>query len=246
VAAHDIAAVMPPDELRMLFIRHRPNVAFDFDPDQTDAIPRQVDEFDRLAAATAGRPLRGELPADADRIFAASLVDAQADVAAEAAAHRPAFGHLALLVQLPGIDVRERVAAEKGGPLTGRELVILEERARAVRAWLDTYAPPEARVEVRRDAVPEAVADLNPDQRAFLASLAEALGVLPATEWVGAGLQAAIFAAAQERGLGAGAGFGALYAAFLGRPSGPRAGWLLASLDRPFVVERLRAAGGVA
>ena len=33
---------------------------------------------------------------------------------------------------------------------------------------------------------------------------------------------------------------------FLGRQSGPRAGWLLASLDRPFVVERLRAAGGAA
>jgi lysyl-tRNA synthetase class 1 len=246
VAAHEIAAVMPPDELRMLFVRHRPNVAFDFDPDQTDAIPRQVDEFDRLAAATAGRPVRGELPADADRIFAASLVDAEADVATEAAAHRPAFAHLALLVQLPGIDVAERVAAEKGGPLTERELVILEERTRAVRAWLDTYAPPEARVEVRRDAMPETVADLAPDQRAFLTALADALAAVPATEWVGEGLQSAIFAAAQERGLGAGAGFAALYAAFLGRPSGPRAGWLLASLDRPFVVERLRAAGGVA
>ncbi len=246
VAAHEIAAVMPPNELRMLFVRHRPNVAFDFDPDQTDAIPRLVDEFDRLAATTAGRPVRGELPADADRIFAASLVDAEADVATEAAAHRPAFAHLALLVQLPGIDVPERVAAEKGGPLTERELAILEERTRAVRAWLDTYAPPEARVEVRRDAVPEAVADLTPDQRGFLAALADALGLLPATEWVGEGLQSAIFAAATERGLGAGAGFAALYAAFLGRPSGPRAGWLLASLDRPFVVERLRAAGGVA
>jgi lysyl-tRNA synthetase class 1 len=246
VAAHEIAAVMPPNELRMLFVRHRPNVAFEFDPDQTDAIPRQVDEFDRLAAATAGRPVRGELPADADRVFAASLVDPEADVGAEAAAHRPAFAHLALLVQLPGIDVPERVAAEKGGPLTERELAILEERTRAVRAWLDTYAPPEARVEVRRDAVPEAAADLTPDQRAFLAELADALVALPATEWVGEGLQSAIFAAAKERGLGAGAGFAALYAAFLGRPSGPRAGWLLASLDRPFVVERLRAAGGVA
>ena len=65
VPAHEITAVMPPDELRLLFVRHRPNVAFEFDPNQTDAIPRQVDEFDRLAAATAGRPIRGELPADA-------------------------------------------------------------------------------------------------------------------------------------------------------------------------------------
>ncbi len=144
VAAHEIAQVMPPDELRMLFVRHRPNVAFEFDPDQTDAIPRLLDEFDRLAAATAGRPVRGELPADPDRIFAASLTDAEADVAAEAAAHRPAFAHLAMLVQLPGVDVPERVTAEKGSPLTERELVILARRTDAARAWLERYAPPEA------------------------------------------------------------------------------------------------------
>ena len=156
VPAHEIAAVMPPDELRLLFVRHRPNVAFEFDPDQTDAIPRQVDEFDRLAAATAGRPVRGELPADPDRIFAAALTDPDADVAAEAAAHRPAFAHLALLVQLPGIDVPERVTAEKGSPLTERELVILARRTDAARAWLDRYAPPEAKIEVQRDGVPSA------------------------------------------------------------------------------------------
>ena len=102
VPAHEIAAVVPPNELRLLFVRHRPNVSFEFDPIGTDAIPRHMDEFDRLAAATAGRPVRGELPADADRIFAASLVDPKADAAAEAEAYRPAFGHLALLAQLPG------------------------------------------------------------------------------------------------------------------------------------------------
>jgi hypothetical protein len=32
--------------------------------------------------------------------------------------------------------------------------------------------------------------------------------------------------------------------AFLGRTNGPRAGWLLASLDLGFVVERFRAAAG--
>ena len=36
--------------------------------------------------------------------------------------------------------------------------------------------------------------------------------------------------------------FEAIYAAFLGRPNGPRAGWLLASLEPSFVVERARAA----
>jgi lysyl-tRNA synthetase class 1 len=55
--------------------------------------------------------------------------------------------------------------------------------------------------------------------------------------------QAAIFAVAAEHGLDAKAAFNALYLAFLGRPNGPRAGWLLASLERDFVISRLAAAG---
>jgi lysyl-tRNA synthetase class 1 len=246
VPAHEIAEVMPPDELRLFLLRHRPNVAFDFDPNGTDAIPRIVDEFDRLAAATAGRPVRGELPAEPERIFAAALVDPAADVGAEAAAWRPAFGHLALLVQLPGIDVAERAAAEKGTPLDEREAVILDRRVRAARAWLEAYAPDSARVEIQREAVPDAVGGLSADQHAYCAALAETLESLPHAEWVGEGLQGAIFATAKERGIASGQAFAALYAAFLGRTSGPRAGWLLASLERPFVVERLRRAGATA
>ena len=54
--------------------------------------------------------------------------------------------------------------------------------------------------------------------------------------------QALIFRVAGEVGLASGRAFGALYAAFLGRTNGPRAGWLLASLDPAFVTERLRTA----
>ena len=38
--------------------------------------------------------------------------------------------------------------------------------------------------------------------------------------------------------------FEAIYRAFLGRTNGPRAGWLLASLDPVFVSERAREASG--
>ncbi len=80
-AAHHIAEVLPPEQLRLLFLRPRYNQAIDFDPDGTDAIPRIFDESDRIAAAVAGHEVKGELPADPDRLFAASLVDPQADAA---------------------------------------------------------------------------------------------------------------------------------------------------------------------
>jgi hypothetical protein len=98
----------------------RAQQAIDFDPENT-TIPRLFDEFDRIAAATAGREVKGELPADHDRLFTYSLAGAAPDVAAEASAFRPAFGHLALLLQIPGVDIPERMEAEKGAPLTALE-----------------------------------------------------------------------------------------------------------------------------
>jgi lysyl-tRNA synthetase class 1 len=239
-SAHEIAEVVPPEQLRLLFVRPRPNHALEFDPEGTDAIPRLFDESDRIAAATAGREVKGELPPDHDRIFAASLVDPAADPIAAGGAYRPPFAHLALLLQIPGADVRARLEAEKGEPLTEFEAGILAERTDAARAWLDAYAPDRARIEVQRQALPLAAAGLDSAQRAALKHLAVVLGV--ASAWDGESLQAAIFDAARATDLPANRVFAALYLAFLGQPSGPRAGWLLASLPPAFVVERLRAA----
>jgi lysyl-tRNA synthetase class I len=66
--------------------------------------------------------------------------------------------------------------------------------------------------------------------------------VTGAHAWDGESLQAAIFDAARVGGIPAGRMFAALYLSFLGQPSGPRAGWLLASLSHDFVVDRLREA----
>ena len=85
-AAHTIAEVIPPEQLRFLFLRPRPNQAIEFDPDGTDAVPRLFDEFDKFAAATAGREVKGELPPGYEATFRYSLLDPNADVAAEAAA----------------------------------------------------------------------------------------------------------------------------------------------------------------
>ena len=242
-AAHLVAEVMPPEQLRLLFLRPRYNQAIDFDPEGTDAVPRVFDESDRLAAAVAGREFKGEVPADPEHVFAASQVDPAADTAAEAASYRPSFAHLAMLVQVPGVDVAERVAAEKGEPLSERELAILDERSTAARRWLETYAPDQARMAVQAELPTSAVADLDPETLRFLRELsnwAEREAPVSGEAW-----QALIFNVAKlrEPPLPPGAAFRAIYSAFLGRPNGPRAGWLLASLEPSFVIRRLDEAG---
>jgi lysyl-tRNA synthetase, class I len=244
-AAHRIADVLPPELLRFLFIRPRPNQVIEFDPQGTDAVPRLFDDFDKFAAATAGKDVHGELPAGHEQIFRYSLLSPDADVAAEAAAFRPQFAHLAMLIQVPGVDIEERVAAEKGDALTDREREILDERVASARAWLDEYAPEAARLVVRRDGLPAEAADLDDAQRRFLGALAEAAGE-PGATLSGEAWQGRIFLAAQDKDVAARRAFEAIYRAFLGRPNGPRAGWLLASLDPEFVRGRLGEAAGSA
>ncbi|MEO5939868.1 MAG: lysine--tRNA ligase, partial [Candidatus Limnocylindrales bacterium] len=242
-AAHLIADVIPPEQLRFLFLRPRPNQVIEFEPDGSDAIPRLFDEFDRFAAATAGKEVRGEIAPGFAGTFAYSLLDPGADTAAEAAAFRPAFSHLALLLQLPNVDLSARVAAEKGSPLTEREIATFDERVGAARAWLEAYAPERAVVAIRSELPGEAVAALDEEQRRYLGALADAALSADAAPTSGEAWQDLIFAVAGEAGLPNGKAFGALYAAFLGRTNGPRAGWLLASLDPSFVLGRLREAG---
>jgi len=239
-AAHEIAEVVPAEQLRLLMVRPRPNHAIEFDPDGTDAIPRLFDESDRIAAASAGIEVKGDLPPDHERVFAASLVDPAADVVAAGSSYRPPFAHLALLLQVPGVDVAARMEAEKGTPLTEPERQLLDERTQAARGWLDVYAPERSRMQVQRASLPPAASQLDAEQRRALAGLAATLP--PADAWDGESLQSAIFEAARTAGLPAGRIFAALYLAFLGQPNGPRAGWLLASLPADFVVERLREA----
>jgi len=152
---------------------------------------------------------------------------------------RPAFSHLALLLQVPGVDVEARVEAEKASALTPRELEVVAERKAAARAWLDTYAPERAIVAVQQ-RLPGAVNELDADQREYLADLARRAAEEPPAN--GELWQALIFTVAGVHGLPNGRAFAALYAAFLGRANGPRAGWLLASLDPEFVTTRLREA----
>jgi lysyl-tRNA synthetase, class I len=241
-AAHTITEVIPAEQLRFLFLRPRPNQAIEFDPEGTDAIPRLFDEFDRFAAATTGREVKGELPPGYAATFRYALLEPDAEVAAEAGLFRPAFSHLALLVQIPGVDVEARIEMEKGSALNERERAVLEERVDAAQKWLDVFAPESARIAVRRDAVPDAAAALGDDQRRFLAQLANVAGQNGPDS--GDAWQAKIFELAKLDDLHPRRAFEALYLAFLGRPNGPRAGWLLASLDREFVLQRAAAASG--
>ncbi len=238
-AAHEMADLLPPELLRFLFLRHKPKRALEFDP-EGDAIPGLFDDFDRVATATAGLPFRGELPPNPERIFRPACWTRTPISRSRRARFRPAFRHLTLLVQVPGVDLDERMAAEKGAPLDDAELAIVASRSTRSPARGSRVSHPSATRSPSADDVPAEVAELNEVQWLFLGDLAK--GVAAEHPRSGDAWQDLIYRTGQARGVSSRDTFAAVYAAFLGRTNGPRAGWLLASLAETMVIARLEAA----
>lgn len=229
--AVDFAEVLRPEMARFTMVRPHFRQHVDFDP-SGETIPQLYDEFDRAARAYAG------LEDDPD--LARTFYYAHAPEP-QAGAFRLRFTRVAHLSQIPGVDLEAEAEREKGAPLTEEDRHELAVRLSDVRRWLRSYAPEAYRIEVQT-TLPPAAARLSPDQRAFLAAL------VPLVEETvdGDSLHGAIHRLKGEMGLAPKAAFGAIYLAFLGKESGPQAGWFLAALDRGFVVRRLLEAAAPA
>jgi lysyl-tRNA synthetase class 1 len=226
--AAEILEVLRADLARFLIVRPLPRRQVEFDP-RGETIPALYDEYDRGAASHFGELENPDLA----RTFHYALVAGEPP-----RCYRPRFAKVAYLIQMPTVDLPKVVAREKGAPLTPADREELERRIADARRWLATYAPEHYKFEVHA-SLPKTVGTLTRAQRQYLARVAETLGARP---WTGEELHEHLHGLKAEMGLTPREAFGAIYQAFLGKDSGPQAGWLLAALDRQFVLGRLRDA----
>jgi lysyl-tRNA synthetase class 1 len=232
-AATDLVKVYPPELVRFLMLRTHPKRHVEFDPSGL-TLPKLVDEYDRCADA-----FRNEPESDQAKVWALSQV--AEDPAPPG--FRVRFGIVADWVQIPSLDPFREAERRKDLPLTPAERTDLEQRIALARAWLEQWAPDEARFSVLTE-LPEIT--LSEAQRRYLAALKELVGRIHDPE----ALQQELYETAKRVGLVNPDGrpsrdaFSAIYLAFLGKPSGPKAGWLLTTLDDDFVRRRLDEAVG--
>jgi len=236
VPAKELVGILRPELARFLMVRPHYRQQINFDP-SGETIPLLYDEYDRAAAAYFGESeartgAEADLLRDHARTFHYSQVDGP-----PGAGYRMRFAKVAYLMQMPTVELEAAAAAEKGGPLSPADRAELQARADDARRWLATYAPEHYRFQVQATLPAVALTDA---QRAFLARLAEI--VAERDGWDGEALHARIHALKNEMGIPPQDAFGAIYRAFLGKSSGPQAGWFLASLDRAFVLARLQDA----
>ncbi|WP_457555926.1 lysine--tRNA ligase [Candidatus Pyrohabitans sp.] len=148
------------------------------------------------------------------------------------------FSHAALVAQL--FSSREAIIASL--KRSGHYVEELEEellrRVAYAREWVVRHAP-ERKLSLL-ESLGEVRDTLSPEQRRFLRLLQEWLSQ---GERSGEEIQEKIFLLAEEAGVKAPLAFRAIYLVTLGSPRGPRAGPFLASLDRGWLLTRLREAG---
>ena len=131
-AAHRIVEVVPPEQLRLLFLRPRPQSARS---SSTRRGPTRSRACSTSSTSSPPRPPAARSGASCRRrrsgLRATPRWPPTPAVAAEAAAYRPPFAHLALLAQVPAWTGPARSRAEKGQPLDrSRSARSLDERAR--------------------------------------------------------------------------------------------------------------------
>lgn len=237
ISATQMLQMTPPEVLRYLLMRQSPRKHIDFDPGL--GILTLVDEFDRLERVYFGAEENAGDLTEVERTYQLSCPSgAPADMP------KPiAYRHLTTVAQMAdsveGVEAILRRSAEVTGDLTDSDRAHLAERVEHVRYWLEKFAPDNLKFQVQSD-LPDV--DLSADDRVFLQDLAGRLESLPVDDWTGQTVHDAIYAAKDVAGLKPGDAFRAVYRIILGQDRGPRAGFFVASLEKGWVVARLKAA----
>jgi lysyl-tRNA synthetase class 1 len=130
------------------------------------------------------------------------------------------FSTIAQWVQMPGME--EEIKKNNA-----------DEWAKYARVWLERFAPEKDKFEVKKE-LPEEVGELSQEQKEYLGEIANVLGQnLSAEEF-----QTKIYDIAKEKGLKPQEAFSLIYISLIGKDHGPKAAWLILSLDKEFVRKR--------
>ena len=225
-SARDMADLLPPEVLRFLMIRTKPNSPVNFDV-REEGIVKLYNEFDRYH--TRVHHDKTATPDEASVLRVCEL-------APEGDYFNANFQLVSALVQMPHLDPVAEITRRKGAPLTDIERRHLDQRIASARLWVENYASEEEKTRLQ-EVLPARAHELTAAQRAFLHQLAAGLRD---TAWEDDALQAKVFETARLTPLDQPVAFKAIYRVLLDRDAGPKAGNLLAFLDRAYVIARFQ------
>jgi len=215
-AASDMLDILPAELVRFLIVKKDINQQTNFDPAEKNTIPTLFDEYQKAADAYCNKT-----DEDLARIFEFSQVDGIKKLPAVR------FSVLAQWVQMP--NMQDEI--KKQG---------LEEWAKYARVYIEKYAPDSEKFVVQK-SLPDVAKNLSEKQKEFLKTIASELDKAFNAE----DFQTQIYESGKALGLSGKETFAAIYLSLIGKDHGPKAAWLILSLDKEFVKKRFEEISNV-
>ena len=213
ISIESMLEIVPPDVLRYLIVRTKPEKAISFDPGM--GLLTLIDEYARLSEKGEGREYE---------------LSAISDVATDIP-----FKHLVTVVQIAqDEDAIFDILKRSGYNVENREAVL--KRAERAKIWVEKYAPDMVKFTVRKE-LPDEVLSFSAADISALTVLIEKYAAMK--EWKAEFLHNAIYDLGNETGVNPKDIFTCIYIAILGQKRGPRAGWFIEALGQDFVMKRL-------
>jgi lysyl-tRNA synthetase class 1 len=213
ISINDMLDIVPPEVLRYLIIRQKPEKHIEFDPGLS--FLNLIDEYDQVEGDKRAYQLSRTEGIKPSKIPFRHMV-----TAVQIAQDRD-FEYLLTVLKRTDYDISNIDA--------------IRQRANNARNWLLKYAPIFVKFKVQEN-IPPQVKSFTKEQKLALAILADEIE----HGMSGQEIHDNLYKVAQETGLDGKQVFETVYLALLGLKSGPRAGHFLASLDKDFVVKRFK------
>jgi len=228
-SAKEISGILPPHIFRLALLAKNPKQTIDFIPDG-DTIPVLFDRYDTIA-----EKYYSEIGDDDARMFELSHPPKFRKTLTDV--FRPRFSLISFIIQMPHMDIEEEVTRLKGEPLTEEDKKEFRLRADYAQRWLQAYAPENYKYELQVDTVPESAKNFSNEQKVLLKQVLEYVRSQEVLD--GQELHTNIHNIRKASNVEPKEFFSALYLSFLGKESGPKAGWFLSVLDKEFLEKRL-------
>ncbi len=208
-AAGDILEILPPEIARFLIVKMDIKKQTNFDPSEKDTIPSLFDDYQKAADAYFNKT-----DLDLARVFELSQVGK---------VKKPPmlrFSTLVQWIQMP--NMKEKIKEEG-----------VKEWVKYAQVWLNRYAPDSESFAIQFQ-LPKAAENLSDEQKELLRKIASEIENVTDPE----DFQTKIYEMGKELGLNGKQTFGAIYLSLIGKDHGPKAAWLILSLDKEFIKKR--------
>ena len=224
-SAKDMSNLLPPEILRFLIARPKFSQAINFDP-QSYTIPDLFDDYDYCAHEYYQKGKKS----DFGRVWQLS----QTSEIPKKEPFFPRFRDIANYLQLPSVNLYQKLASLKGSQLTPLERKIIDERIKYAKIWLASYAPKELVFKISKQ-IPKDAKNLSLMQKNYLGRVAQ---LLDKKEWPPDKLQFELYELTKKQKIPAKKAFQAIYLALTGKTHGPKAAWFLLDQDKNFIIKR--------